>query len=238
MNSEIYNIFKNKRILFFLIDEKMMIFNTYIAKRITSVNKYISAHYYRYFQPELMPFINEKWFQRLKYNYKIANFPAFIGWLENLDEELPEDFEEKRRIGENDSIICELIRNDSIDEFISYIGKNDVSNDLQIFDSIYETNNFLYKELIQPNEYYMTSLIDYAAFFGAISIFKYLKINNAHIDPLIWLYAIHGNNHQIIHIIEETIQPEILQLYRFGRTENVQSNVITLKFQNTLLTTI
>lgn len=228
-NSEIYNIFKsNKRILLFLIDEKMMVVDTYIAKKFTTVKKYITALYPQYFQPELMPFINEKWFLRLKQQYKIGNLfnPSFSEWIVNLDEKLPEDFEEKRRIGENESKICELIRNDSIDEFVCYCGKNGTPSDTKIYRSIYETNNFLNKNLNQSRRnqrHHVTSLIEYAAFYGAISVFKYLKNNDADMEPMIWLYAIHGNNPQLIHLLEEIIQPEVILFYMYGRTENAKS---------------
>lgn len=53
--------------------------------------------------------------------------------------------------------------------------------------SIYETNYLL---SIQQN----VSLIEYAAFFGSVQIFKYLVLNKV---------KIHGQNAEIIHLIEE-----------------------------------
>lgn len=38
-----------------------------------------------------------------------------------------EDFEEKRLIGENPSYICGLIRNDSVEEFIIYVNRRNIS---------------------------------------------------------------------------------------------------------------
>ena len=59
-NSEIFTIFKgNKKILLFLIEEKMMIFDEYVAKKITK-RKFVKHKYPQYFQPEIQPFINEK----------------------------------------------------------------------------------------------------------------------------------------------------------------------------------
>lgn len=73
----------------------------------------------------------------------------------------------KKNQGVNDNYICELIRNDSIQEFIQYINKNDISvKEYKIKPSIYETNSFLLKNT--PN------LIEYAAFYGSIKIFIYL----------------------------------------------------------------
>ena len=61
--------------------------------------------------------------------------------------------------------------------------------------SIFETNPFLIKR--------KASLIEYAAFFGSIQIFKYLQLNNVELTPSLWLYAIHCNNPEIIHLLEE-----------------------------------
>ena len=68
-------------------------------------------------------------------------------------------------------------------------------------DSIFETNRFLINKT--------PKLIEYAAFFGSIQIFNYLITNNAEIKPSMWLYAIHGKNAEIIHLIEENqIRPQ------------------------------
>lgn len=61
--------------------------------------------------------------------------------------------------------------------------------------SIYETNLLL---MTLP-----LSFIEYAAFFGAIQIFKYLYKNGVELKSKIWKYAVHGNDPEIIHILEE-----------------------------------
>lgn len=66
INSEIFSIFrKDKRILLFLVEEKILIFDEYVAKKITE-SKYAKKKYPQYFTPELKPFIKESWFP--KYN--------------------------------------------------------------------------------------------------------------------------------------------------------------------------
>ena len=105
------------------------------------------------------------------------------------------DFQNKRIIGENDSYICQLIRNDSIDEFISYVNQNCIFLSMTIEESIFETNLFLLKN--NP------TLIEYAAFFGSIQIFKYLFLNKVALTPFLWLFAIHGNNAELISYLEE-----------------------------------
>ena len=109
--------------------------------------------------------------------------------------EIPEDYEEKRRKGENDSYLCEVIRNDNIEEFIIYCTKKGISLSSTIKSSIYETNSFL--------EGRNQTLIEYSAFFGSIQILRFLFQNQVELTQSLWLYAIHGNNPEIIHFLEE-----------------------------------
>ncbi|KAK8871386.1 hypothetical protein M9Y10_007111 [Tritrichomonas musculus] len=140
---------------------------------------------------EISPFIDKYSFSCLKDRYPaISDFNS-------------ESFDQKRKIGENEDYICHLIRNDSIVEFITYINQINISlNDQKIKFSIFETNCFLTKF----DEF---SLIEYAAFFGSIQIFKYLHINGVELSSSLWIFAIHGRNSEIIHFLEENhIQPE------------------------------
>ena len=132
-----------------------------------------------YFQPEFKPFIDQK-----------------------TDEiEIPNNFDENRRIGENDLYICELIRSDSIDEFQKYLSQNNLPIETKIEPSVFETNSFLIKN--QP------SLIEYAAFYGSIQVFKFLLLNDASLNPMLWMYAIHSMNSDMIHLLElYHIEPE------------------------------
>lgn len=78
-----------------------------------------------YFSPELKPFINSE-----VYNSLIIN------------NEKDKDFQEKRLIGENDFTICKLIRDDSVEDFITHVHQNDIKLSSTIQKSIYETNFF------------------------------------------------------------------------------------------------
>ena len=77
-----------------------------------------------------------------------------------------------RRIGENDSYVLQLIREDSIKEFIIYVNKTNLQLDSQITPSIFETNPFMFSNSIK--------LIEYAAFYGLKTFFviefEYLQI--------------------------------------------------------------
>ena len=47
------------------------------------------------------------------------------------------------------------------------------------------------------------TLIEYATFYGSFKIFNYLLLNDAYLKYSLWIYAIHGKNPEIIHILEE-----------------------------------
>ena len=198
-NSEIFNIFKsNKKILLFLIEQQIIVIDEYIAKKIINTDKFINAKYPQYFQPEIQPFINEKWFPKYDPNTKKNE------WVEEIKKELPENFYERRKEGQNDSQICDLIRNDMIDEFIVHVTRNGVSLNSKIQPSIYETNSFLLKSQIQNRqEDYEFSLIEYAVFFGSIQIFNHLLLEGVKLTPSLWPLAIHGKNPEMIHFLED-----------------------------------
>ena len=203
-NSEVFNIFKsNKRILLFLIEQKVIVIDEYIVKKITKTEKYIEAKYPQFFQPEIQAFINEKWFP--KYDPKDQELNK-NGWVEEIKKKLPENFYEKRKEGENDSQICELIRKDMITEFIAYVNLNDVSLNAKIQPSIYETNSFFLKKPKKSKKnksYGGFSLIEYAVFFGSIQIFNHLRLEGVKLTPSLWILAIHGQNSEMIHFLED-----------------------------------
>ena len=149
-NSEVFNIFKsNKRILLFLIEEKMLNFDKNIVKTIAE-GKYLKYNYPSYFLPEIRLFLTKQ---------NINN--------DKQKDEIPENFYENRKIGENCSHICQLIQKDLIKEFIVFKNRNNIQLNSTIESSIYETNHFLnIKEKI--------TLIEYAAYCGSIQIFRYL----------------------------------------------------------------
>lgn len=80
-------------------------------------------------------------------------------------ESILDDFDRKRETGENDTYIAEMIRNDLVDDFISYVTRTNTSLTSTIPHSIFETNLYLYGK--NP------TLIEYTAFSGSIQIFHY-----------------------------------------------------------------
>ena len=214
-NTEIFNIFgSNKRVLLFLIEEEILKVDHYFVRKITTEREFQYNKYPQYFSPEIRPFMAEKWFPKKNYQWN--------DYSEILNMELPEDFYENRKIGENEGQICRLIRNDKIDDFIIFMNKNCISVNSDIIFSVYETNPLLAqieKESIGrfgrgTNGKNGVSLIEYAAFFGSIQIFKYLEINEAKFTQSLWLCAIHGQNSELIQLVNEKVRPTIKKFVR------------------------
>ena len=172
-NSEIFHIFKgNKRVLLILLENGIINIDQSIIDQITK-EKYLQAKYPQYFSPEIEQVTGKKWV-----------------------EELPSDFYEKRRIGENDSYLCQIIQKDLVDDFIVCYNKNNFTNTYLIENSIFETNSILLK-----TEKF--KLIEYAAFCGSIRIVKYLKLNNHEITPFLNQFAVHSQNIELISFIDD-----------------------------------
>ena len=144
---------------------------------------------FHFLYPKIKPIITKESQESIE-NYLISN-----------DINIQENFDENRKIGENDSYLCSIIRNDSCDEFIVYVNQTNLSLNMTIINpSIFETNLFLLDK--KP------TLIEYASFYGSIQIFKYLLLNNVELSSSLWLYSIHGQNAEIISILEENhIEP-------------------------------
>ena len=213
-NFEIFDFFKsNKRILLFLIKESIIEIDQSVLNVIND-SKFWNEQYIKYFLIESKQFISELLYQEIK---------------ENLNNDDLEYFERNRQIGENDSYICDLIRNDSIDEFVKYVSKTSLPLSSTIKQSIYETNSFLLNKNV--------SLIEYAAFFGSIQIFQYLRFNQVELKSSLWLFAIHGKNPELIHLLEDNqIEPEDKDFNLcFEESIKCYSNDVALYIENTYL---
>ena len=191
---KVFNICKNnKRLLLFLIQKGIIIIDDYIIN-IIKKPKYKELDYKFYFLPEIIQFLSQDEMNDILQNAEISQFVT-------NDMKLKSDFYNKRSIGENDDCLCKLIRNDSITNFETYIKIFNIKLHSKINHSIFETNSFLLKKT--------PTLIEYAAFFGSINIFKYLHSNGVELTSSLWLYAIHGRNKEILLILEkEVIEPD------------------------------
>ena len=177
-NTEIFQIFKqSKRVLLFLIQNELLTIDQTIANTLLKP-KYCKLKYPHYFYPEIKSFITDSKLQQE---------------IEKEVNKCSNNFEENRKTGENHTKICYLIRNDLIDDFRSHVNQTQTKTFSNIEVSIFETNPLLYKS--------RATLLDYSAFNGSIQIFNFLRENNR-MSSDTWLFAIHGNNLEIIQSIE------------------------------------
>ena len=196
-NSEIFKIFEdNKRVLLFLIQEKIINIDGNIVNQITKM-EFIDKKYPQYFGPEIQPFLTEEFTSGiLKTRNDPMSFYLTNKWIREALEEVQSDFYDKRKQGENDNYLCELIRLNKTKEFIVYVNKNNISLQNCIPISIFETNSFLLNNKT-------IKLIEYAAFHGANEIIRYMKMNGVELTPNIWKYAIHSENEELIKYLED-----------------------------------
>ncbi|KAK8839218.1 hypothetical protein M9Y10_032147 [Tritrichomonas musculus] len=114
---------------------------------------------------------------------------------------IPDNFENKRRIGQNDDYLCTLIQNDLVEDFISYVHRSGVKLSITIKPSFFETNPFLINKT--------PSLIEYASFFGSKQIIMYMQYNGIELKPSLWLFAIHSNSADLIRFLESNhVKPD------------------------------
>ena len=180
-NSEIFSIFKdNKRVLLFLFQNEIIIIDDSILNYLLK-NKTVCHFFY----PEIESHHTENQKTEIKNE------------LLSIDSDIFTNFEEKRQIGENDTFICSLIRQDSIFEFVSFVNRTEIPLSSKIKKSIFETNSFLIDK--EP------TLIEYATFYGSIQIFNYLKNSIIDLNENLWFYAIHSKSSKMIHLIEENV---------------------------------
>ena len=193
-NSEIFKIFKlNKRILLFLIEEKMMTIDEYIFSQITS-KKYAKEKYIEYFQPEIKQFLTNGNIEKHGSINEILQNEEF---LEKMNKEVEKYFYEKRREGENDDYLCELIRFNNIEEFITFTEQRNLPLDIEIKTSIFETNIIIFDFFDQ------LKLIEYASLYGSNDIIKYMQMKGVELTSNIWYSAIHSGNAELIKYLED-----------------------------------
>lgn len=213
-NSVLFDIFKfNKRILMFLFTQKIVIFDDDVQEFLFK-NFDEDKQYFYYFYPEIKSHIDDDKLKKIEEE------------LQSIDNDIFTNFETNRQIGENDSYLCELIRQDLVKEFIIYVNKNNIKLSSHINESIFETNEFLIADKV--------TLIEYATFFGSLQIFQYLQLNNVDLTPSLWLYSVHGRNPFIIHILEENhVDYNVDELIE--ESIKCHHNELTEYFKNTLL---
>ncbi|KAK8841091.1 hypothetical protein M9Y10_027932 [Tritrichomonas musculus] len=199
-NSELFNIFKNnKRILLYLFQKQIITIDKDIYYIIKAKQDKALTKYRHYFINEIEQIIERE-------QEYIGNLYCYFS-IEHIIKEInkicpnisikSELFESLKKNGENDSYLCSLIRQDSIKEFVSYVNKTNLPiKKATIEPSFFETNHFL-------NKKETVTLIEYATFFGSIQVFQFLKLSGVELTPSLWLFAIHSNCPEMIHLLEE-----------------------------------
>ena len=183
-NEEIFEIFENNKIfILFLLKNQILTITEPIYNAIIEKYEQNDYRFCYFFYPELEKFVGVEKMKEIK-NELLLECPDFF-----------DNYDKKRQEGENDSYICSLIRQDSIEEFVSFVNRTNYQLSSQIKPSLFETNIFLIE-----NE--STTLIEYSAFYGSILIFQYLLYNNVELSSSLWLYAIHSENAELIHLLE------------------------------------
>ncbi|KAK8871454.1 hypothetical protein M9Y10_007183 [Tritrichomonas musculus] len=178
---QLYNFFKNrKRLLLILFKKEIITIDNYILKKILD-NTDDKLCYY--FYPEIKSLISPQ--KRESIEKELLSY----------DSKIFDTFEEKRLNGLNESYICELIRNDSIEKFKDYVNNTNFPISDKLKPSIFETCHFLIKSNPSP--------IEYAAFFGSIQICKYLLLRDVSFDDSIGKFVINGRNLDLFHIFED-----------------------------------
>ncbi|KAK8840120.1 hypothetical protein M9Y10_031058 [Tritrichomonas musculus] len=207
-STDIFISFKNnKQILLFLIQKKIIEIDQQMVDRLLfyrEKNRHYQQCMAEYLFPEIQPFLRKK-------DHK--SISGKIYYIEKIDIQNPANiplFEKERLKGENPRTICELIREDSVEKFIEYVTKNCIQLNGRIQRSIFETNPLLNKRILP-------TLIEYAAFYGSVKIFNFLRMNNVKVQPSLMKFAIHSNNADMIHHVEEFVDKEDLSVEYFNQ---------------------
>lgn len=98
-----------------------------------------------------------------------------------------------RSEGMNESEMAILIRNDDIENFQKFVSRLNINLNGNVPKSKYEISFFLKAT---------TSIIEYAAFYGSLKIFKFLCMNNVSFSDQLREFAVAGGNYDIVHILE------------------------------------
>ena len=181
---EIYKLFRtNKRILLLFLEQKFIRLDDTIISDILKTEDQNHFPYSHYLYPAIKSFINKNEARAIENEIKEEY---------HLDLSI---FEENCRIGENDSCICTLIRQDLAKEFISFTNQGNISLSSKIQPSIFETNLFLMQKT--------PTLIEYASFFGSKEIIQYIHRSDITLTTSMWLFTVHSDDAELIHFLEE-----------------------------------
>lgn len=198
-SDEIYYFSILNQIKLFFYQKGLITIDTIIQKsKIFKSVSYLFA--YEIYQERNEEFI--KFFGSKEFFFKEVGYSTF------------ESFLEFRKAWTNDNPVSVSIRADDADKLQELIAKTNLNYDYQIPYSIYEDLSCFFKKKNMP------SMIDYAAFYGSVNVFKYLMMNNSKITQKTMEYAVYGGCYEIIHILENTNCPNSSALEASIRVHN------------------
>ncbi|OHS95315.1 hypothetical protein TRFO_38583 [Tritrichomonas foetus] len=146
---------------------------------------------FRFFSRELKEKFPDFYEKRIKMS---NNLQETMGLIDK------NDHNKLRLIGQNHHKIAMIIRDDDVEVFQDFISLNNLKFDSKVPYSIYCT--LYYTDY--PDD--MPTLIEYAALYGSINIFKFLimqlEMVHSTLPTSLLIYAIAGGNLEIIHLVE------------------------------------
>ena len=147
----------------------------------------------------------------------ISSKDFFKHELENDQIDIEKD--KLRHEGMHENYLYQLIRKDDLNEFQHVLSISSIDINSCVTFSLFEISSIINDYLRLPR------LIEYAAFFGSIQIFKYLLLNEAEVTSRLPEFAVAGGNYEIIHILEDmelSFQKTMYYAIRFHRNEIAQ----------------
>lgn len=146
-----------------------------------------------------------------RYDEKDLSFMNHV--IQNLEEHI-----KNRELNYHSSHFHKSIRDDDIDTFQSFLSKNNYSVNYRFERSFYE------RALTEDNN---PSLIQVAAVYGSLKIFKFLWMQpNIEITENLIDYAVSGRNFEIIHICETKCQLRRALIFSIASHQNELSEYI------------
>ena len=193
-SNSISRMITNKALLLFCVKNNIVSIDTIIRMSTNDFSifqyfyKEIKENNYEYYTNEIS-----------KHQRTHENITMFESYLSKY-------YDESRTSGLDCRELSKIIQNDSFDEFQKLLSQTNISLTTRISPTIFDCYVFEYiRSLIDDCYDYSPQIIEYAAFFGAETIFKFLffHINELPFNTLP-LYAAAGGCCEIIHMIETT----------------------------------
>ena len=197
---EILKIFSNNKYFILHLYEKNVIKLEELINylyRISQNNNYNKPLVY-YFLPEILEY-EKKNTNRLT-NLIVKRNELSQVYQKLLDENKLKDFINERNGSNRDRYLLKAIKNDNINDFLSFISQTDYDLSKEIELNDFELNHYLLSKK-------KMNIIDYSLIYGSINVFKYL-VTQEKLSEKISLeslnYAVIGGNNEIIHMVENS----------------------------------